>query len=34
MEADAVPAIENKGGAIDQYIKWQSAKIKKRYKSG
>ena len=29
MEADAVPAIENKGGAIDQYIKWQSAKLKR-----
>lgn len=26
-EADAVLAIENKSGAIDQYISWQSAKI-------
>lgn len=28
-EADAVLAIENKSGAIDQYINWQSAKLKR-----
>lgn len=27
MESDAVAAIEGDGGAIDQYISWQSAKI-------